>query len=633
MKPATPGGTSRYLGFGAFRIDLHVKVLLRNGNPVPLTPKAIDTLLALVAQPGRIVTREELMETVWPNTAVEENNLSQNISMLRKVLGDSPDGGQYIQTVPKRGYRFVADVTLIEEPLAARSEDGHAASIARGLRRSPIVWIAVPLAALLSLLTVLVAERRQGTGQHPAARIRSLAVLPFVNVSPDPDRQYFADAMTDELITGLAEIRSLRVVSRTSVMRYKNSRDPLSRIAGQLGVDAVVEGSVLATGGRVRIAARLIQASTDRHLWAGNYEGELGHAVTLQDTVAREIVAQIRTKLTPHEGLPIARQRQVDPAAYQQYLLGRFFQNRRTLPCIRKSIAYFELSLARDPRYARAYAGLAASYALLGFYGEKADTVMPKARMYSLEALRLDDSLAEAHASLGAVKAVYDWDWSGAAEEFRSAIATNPNYVSAHHWYAVLDLAPQGRSGEAIEQMQQAQAIDPVSPVILTDLGWVHALAGHRREAAEAYNKALELDPDFLEAHDRLCQYYLINGPRQRWLTEFERAQTLGSRSAYAAALKRAYTASGFEGALRAATRLKSPEYGSAMYFSANGDRKKAISALERAYGQRESGLIYIKVDPMLAGLRSDLRFQAILRRMHLVEGVPGLGLPTQPAR
>ncbi len=632
---------ARYLEFGPFTLDRTEHVLVSNGKPVPITPKAFATLEALVERRGHILGRDELMKIVWPEVVVEENNLAQSICLLRKILGAGQGTSHFIETVPKRGYRFVARVTEWEErspgpeskaaeaqlPQRAAESEAEAQPAAAVRRQAPVAprgrkilgtkQIAA-LAAVVVLVAVGLAIHRRGSARAGAGRIRSLAVLPLENLSHDPNQDYLADGMTDELITDLAEIHALRVVSRTSVMRYRNTNEPLPQIAHELNVDAVVEGAVFSSGNRVRITAQLVQASSDRHLWARSYEANLDDALTLQDTVAREIAEAIQIKLTPNERLHLANPRVVDPAAHSDYLLGLYFLNRRTQPSIEKSIAYFNRAAAREPGYAPAYAGLADAYLLLGFYGVEPQKVMPKAEAAAHKALSLDDSLPDAYAALGAVEAIYGWDWARAGREFRRAITLNPNYAPAYHWYAVLDLVPQGRFDEALEQMKKAQALDPASPLMNTDLGWIYFIAGDDQRALEQFHQALQLDPNFLEALDRLTQFYFVRGPRDKALAEWEKAGTVVGQTQLIAAVKSAYETSGYPAALREIARRTRLGYMGAMYCALAGEKARAFVALNLAYALRDPGLIYVKVDPTLASLHSDPRFKKLTRGMGL---------------
>jgi len=447
--------------FGPFRLIPDEGLLLRHDRPVPLTPKALETLVVLVQNSGHLVEKDELLGKVWPDSFVEEATVAQNVFTLRKVLGDTPDGHQYIETVPRRGYRFVAAVRVLGDGTSA--SNGTAVEIQspslgaplpltegemQHMERPKAGWLARALAATavaLLLLLLLLKGWRRGQVEQPAATpIHSLAVLPLENLSSDSAQDYFADGITESLITDLAQVQGLRVISRTSVMQYKGTTKTVRQIGQELRVDSVVEGAVMRSGDRVRVSAQLVDARTDQHLWANNYDRELRDVLELQRDVAQTVAEQVRLKFAAQAGMPLSRPRPINPEAYENYLKGRYFWNRRSEEGFKKAIEYFDASLENDPNYAQAYAGLADAYALLGSLPNKAlprSEAMPRARTAALKALEIDDSLAEAHTSLAFVRMHYDWDFAGADREFRRAIELNPGYATAHHWYAYYWLA------------------------------------------------------------------------------------------------------------------------------------------------------------------------------------------------
>ena len=456
-----PAPEQQLYEFGPFQLDPSEGVLRQDGKPVSLTQKAFQTLLVLVENGGRLVEKDELLQKVWPDTFVEESTLSQNIFTLRKKLGNDESGAAYIETVPKRGYRFAARVSTRVAPAASSSAHSSAEESA------------------------------------DPARIRSLAVLPLQDHSGDPGQDYFADGMTEALITDLAKIKALRVISRTSAMQYKGARKSLPQIAAELGVDAVVQGSVLRSGSRVRITAQLIHARGDQHLWSESYERDFRDILSLQSEVARAIVDQIKIALTPQERVQLASAHPVNPQAHEFYLKGRFYWNKRSEEPVRKALAFFQQAIECDPTSGHAYAGLADSYNILGYYnGLLPREAFPKARAAAGKALELDESLAEGHAALGVVKRDFEWDWAGSELEFRRAIELRPAYADAHHWCGTL-LYVIGRREEGLRWKTKALELDPLSMVINTDVGRLLYFGRHYEEAAKLYRKAIASDPDF----------------------------------------------------------------------------------------------------------------------------------------
>jgi serine/threonine protein kinase/tetratricopeptide (TPR) repeat protein len=495
-------------------------------------------------------------------------------------------------------------------------------------RRRLVSWhmigIAVPGMLILAAL-VYVFLFRSPTVVAP--EIKSLAVLPLENLSRDPEQEYFAQGMTDELITSLAKISALRVISRTSVMRYKGTHKPLPEIARELNVDGVIEGSILQSGDRVRITAKLIQAKTDRHLWAKSYERDQRDVLALQDDVARAIANEIKVKLTPQEQARLTSACPVNPEAHEAYLKGRYEWNTRTEEGLKKSLRYFEQGLAVEPSYAAAYSGLADSYMILwnnGFLGP--DECIPKARAAALKAIEIDDNLAEAHTSLAYLMGNYDWNWIASEREFRRAIELSPSYANAHHWYA-LQLASMGRHEEAIEEIKKARQLDPLSPRINANVGGNLYQARQYDQALEELNKALELNPNDTVTHSLLGLAYLQKGKKQEAIAELLRAnQLIGNKGGTPLVLAQVYAFAGERDQARkmlekletqAKRRYVSPSQIGLIY-AALGERQQAFAWLERAYEQRDSLLLVLKVDARFDPLRSDPRFQDLLRRVGL---------------
>ncbi len=460
-------------------------------------------------------------------------------------------------------------------------------------------------------------------------RIESLAVLPLANFSRDPDQDYFADGMTEALITNLSRVSSLRVISRTSVMQYKGAKKPLPEIAKELQVDAVVEGSVERSGNRVRISAQLIYAATDAHLWADSYDRELRDVLALQSEVAQAIASEVNAKVTAEERVRLASTHPVNPEAYDAYLRGRFYQNKRTESALRKSVEYFQQAIQKDPSYALAHAGLADSYTLLGqllYAVLPPSETMPKSKAAALWALQIDNTLGEARTSLAYIELIYDWDWVKSQEDFKRAIEFNPNYAQAHHWYA-LYLAVMGRQLESIAEMKRAQKLDPLSSIVNTSVGWMLYYSRRYDEAIGQFRKVLELDPDFFVTHWELGLAYEQKGMYEEARSEFERARTLSpDNTVILASLGYVYALSGRRTEaleiLNELTKLSKQRFVSPYVIGelnvGLGANDQALKWFEEAYHQRDNWLIFLKVDPRLDAIRSSARFQALLSRLGL---------------
>jgi TolB-like protein/Tfp pilus assembly protein PilF len=497
--------------------------------------------------------------------------------------------------------------------------------------RTPAAAVVIGVAALLVLATVLIGLNVAGLrdrllGRAIAPRIESLAVLPLENLMGDPAQEYFVDGMTEALITELAQISALRVISRTSVMQYKAARKPLPQIAKELNVDAVVEGSVQRSGDRVQITVQLIQAPTDRHLWAKPYERELRDVLVLQREVASAIANEIKIKVTPQEQAQLARARPVSPEAHEAYLRGRYYWNLRTEDGLKRGIEYFLQAIEKDPGYALAYAGLADSYAVMSGWNLMAPKEgYPRAKAAAFKALEMDETLAEAHASLGDARYVYDWDWVGAEKEYKRAIELNPGYATAHQWYAEY-LSRMGRHNEAIAELKRAQELDPLSLMINAIGGWIFVCARRYGEAIAQCRRTLELNAGFYPAHGNLGRVYEQEKLYDEAISEYQKAKALEAGNPFLAAdLARGYAAAGRKTeALKIISNLRelskrryvSP-YKVAQIYVALRDFDQACAWLEKAYDEHSYDLTGAKVDPTLDRLRSDPRFQDLLRRMN----------------
>jgi len=594
----------------------------------------------LLERPGETVTREELRNRLWTaETFVDfDHGVNKAVNRIRGALGDSATSPRFVETVARRGYRFIADVRIVEgtpidrpeaptpelvpvedQPFAAVAAPSSSDSLRRWL---PWMISGVALALASAVLVVWTLQSRAGRPEL----IRSLAVLPLENLSGDVAQEYFADGMTDELIATLGQIGALRVISRTSVMPYKRVRKPLPQIARELNVDAVVEGTVLRSGGQVRITAELIEAPADKHLWSETYDGDLRDTLTLQNKVARAIAEQIRINLSPQEQAALKHGNVVDPQAYEAYLKGRYFWNKRTGNDFEKAVEYFGQAIERDPNYAQAYSGLADTYALLGDweYGVLAPReAFPRAKAAAIKALQLDDTLGEAHTSLAFCLDGFDWDLQSADREFRRGIELNPGYATAHHWYA-WHLSLLGRNNEAIAELRRAQTLDPLSLIIKADLAELLLIAHFTEESIRQSRKTIEMDVNFPLAHNQLALAYLQSQRYGEAISELQKAVQLSAGSPTCTAnLARAYAVSGRRAeAVQLLDDLKKPRgsYSNAaeiaVVYAALGDKDQAMTWLDKGYEERFNPGVLLR--PGFDPLRSDPRFQGLERRVGL---------------
>ena len=657
----------RVFEFGDFKVDCDRFELSRAGRTLKLERKPMELLILLAAGNGHLITRTEIIERLWDSEVFvdTEHGINTAIRKIRQVLGDDPERPRFVQTVTGKGYRFIAPIGTVDPSLSGDQsrlspteanplEVGGAAAAPMPTTASPtqsqtvldasqhsdatpgnarnsriILWLAAfGAAAVFAFIAVSPAGRGLAArflGLSARPQISSLAVLPLDNLSGDPSQDYFADGMTDELITNLSKISALRVISRTSVMAYKNAKKPLPQIARELNVDAVIEGSVLRSGDRVRITAQLLHAPTDRHLWAQSYEGDLRDILALQSEVAQAVAREIKIVVSPQEQTRLASARPVNPEAYRLCLLGRFLWNKRTEEGFKSAIDHFQRALEIDPAYAPAYAGLADSYILqgLGFLPPK--EAISRGKTAAQKALDIDDSLAEAHTSLAMACTAYDWDWSACEEEFKRAIELNPNYATAHHWYGD-HLSNMGRHAQAIAEVQRAQQLDPLSPTISACLAYRYFYARQYQEAIRRLRETVSLFPEFARAHRWLGDTYMANGAHQEAIVAYQKAMSLsGASAAEVAALGQAYAKGGIRGyylwelrRLREESKHRYVEAAAFASLSAGlGEKDQAFSYLEKAYADREYGLTVLKIEPAFDPLRSDPRFQDLLRRMN----------------
>jgi len=635
-----------FFAFGPFLLDADEQVLSREGRAVSLPPKAFDTLLVLVGHSGHILMKDELMKQVWPEAYVEENNLQQSISALRKVLEDGAGESRYIETVPKRGYRFVADVKQVtgesvesiaaertratltieeEEPTDVQEEASAAVVPHRGQSlRLPVLLACALLVALAAAGYYFRAQRAEPSAPPS---VRSIAVLPFKPLVEASRSEILEMGMADSLIMRLSNLGHLTVRPLTAVRRYTDMDQDAVKAGQELRVEAVLEGNIQRLGDRIRVRVSLVRIADAQPLWAEQFDEKFTDILAVQDSISERVAGALLVKLTGEERGLLKKRYTENTEAYQLYLKGRYFWNKRTEESLNQAIDYFNQAIDIDPNYALAYAGMAVSYDLLRAIGSLPPMeAMPKTKAAAIKALEIDDTLAEAHTALARIKLNYDWDWSGAERDFKRAIELNPNYPTGHHWYAWY-LAAMERHTEAIAEMKRAQELDPLSLVINTDVGWIFYYARQYDQAIAELQKTLEMDPDFVRAHLRLGLSYLQKSMNKEAIETLQKATDISERSTEIVAfLGYAYAISGNkseaqkilndlqEGSRR---RYVSPYY-IAVIYTGLGEKEQAFKWLEKAYEERSGRLVYLEVEPMFDPLRADPRFTDLLRRVGL---------------
>jgi TolB-like protein/DNA-binding winged helix-turn-helix (wHTH) protein/Flp pilus assembly protein TadD len=627
--PAKPNVVS----FGAYDFNPYSKELRKEGMRVRLEGQPLAILQLLLERPGELVTREELQKKLWPrDTFVDfEHSLNAAVKRLRSALNDSADHPRYIETLARRGYRFVAPVRgFVPEGESEKAVlvPGQWAPVRFHGRR---LWLVTAIAVCVIGIAGWGWRHWRNRPAIPAVpAVRSLAVLPLQNLSGDPSQEYVADGMTEELIGRLAKVHDLRVISRTSAMHFKKTQLSVPEIAKTLGVDAIVEGSVIREGSQVRVHAQLIRGATDEHIWTGEYQREFRSLLALQEEVARSIAERIEISLTPQERVTLASTPPVDPEAYEDYLKGRYYFNQRTEDALSKSIGSFQNAIARNPSYALAYSGLADAYAMLGFRGGfPSKDALSRAKAAALKAIELNDTLAEPHASLAFIAETYEWEWATAEREYNRALQLNPGDARVHHWYAGY-LMYVGRLEDGISEARRARDLDPLSLPVNNALAGRLLVTDRYDEALGQVQKTLGLDSHFAPAHQTLGWIYLRGGKREEAIQEFlEALQLAGSDDtdmmldlgfAYA-------TAGDRREARRMLAKLRSlherglvPSGSIAILYGALGELNEAFAWLEKAYKERDPQLTYLKAGRRFEPLRHDPRFQKLMHRVGLPE-------------
>ena len=658
--------------FGQFRIDPDERLLLREGKPIPLTPKAFETLLALVENSGHVVKKDDLMRRVWPDAFVEEVNLAQNVSALRRAL--DTNGEQYIETVPKLGYRLIAKArpirapgeTVDEAPLGREQDADTGADPGKTERKyrfigsvgppasafggevnlarlkpetesGSIAPLAPPVSPKIALtrtkvfVLAIIFAALAGTALYfafPRERvIDSIAVLPLVNATLDPNSDYLSEGLTDGLINGLSQLPNLTVKSERSVARYKGPDIDPQLVGRELGVRAVLVGKLVQHGDSLSISVELVDAQDDNHIWGAEYTRKLSDIAGMQETISKEIAERVRPKLSGEQKAYIAKPQTQNAEAYALYLKGRFYWKKRTEEGLREGLAYFEQARQKDPNYALAYAGLADSYNMLGIWQYVAPhEAAPKAKAAALKALELDPLLPEAHASLGMLKTVYEWDWARSEDEIKEALRLNPSYETAYRWYATI-LDGTERHEEVIASSRHALELDPTSLLNSASLGFELYMVRKYDDAVAQLQKTLAMDPNYFPTHHWLALTYIQKSMPEEALEEARKAADLSKESPIGmSTLAQAYAASGnakaARGILQRLEATSQSHYISsfeiATIFTSLNESDHAFESLQKAYENRDCNLFRLRVDPRFDRLRSDPRFADLLRRIGL---------------
>jgi len=575
----------RAVRFGAFEVDLQARELRKRGLRRKLQEKPFQILEMLLERPGEVVTRQELRERLWPDTYVGfDRSLNTAVNTLRRALGDSPENPRFVETHSRRGYRFIAPAEASEPARPAISQPGEA--------------------------------------------IRSVAILPFENVGADPEMEYLSDGITESIISNLSQLPRVRVMARSTVFRYKGQGIDPKAVGRDLRLHAVLTGRVVPHGDTLTIGVELVEVENGWRLWGEVYTRNLSDIFAVQEDISREISTKLRLQLTGEEKKALAKRYTENAEAYRDYLKGRYYCSKMTPDALQKSVVSFRQAIEKDPHFALAYAGLADAHNLFAFFGLRpAQEVMPLAKAAALEALELDDALAEAHVALGSIRKVYDWNWPDAEKEYQRALELSPNYAAAHHGYADY-LAALGRTQEAIREIIKAQELDTLSLVYSMEIAWNWFMAREYERALEQSFKTLEMEPLFTPAQHTLGLAYEQLGKHEEAIAAFQRALAgSGGNPVALAALTHAYAVAGRS---REATKKLSelrqlsktayvPPYWMALAHAGLGEDQAAFEWLERAHGEHDVWLVWLKREPRFDVLRSDPRFEDLLQRIGLL--------------
>ena len=607
--------------FGAFGIAAGKRLLLKNGEPVALTPKAFDTLLYLVENRGRVVSKDELMTAVWPDTVVEENNLNQNISTLRRVLGENPGDNQYIATVPGKGYQFVAEVEKKGIGTADKAGDGIAHS---GKRK----WLVAAFGVLVGLGIAWAGYQTwtRHSGSEDPGSVRTLAVLPFKPLVAAGGNEVLEMGMADTLITKLNGVSELQVRPVAVVRRFTDAGEDPVVVGRELRVDAVLDGSIQQYGQRIRMTVRLVRTKDGKQIWSNKFDEDAGDIFALQDSVSERVAQELTGKLTSEEQARLRKRYTDDTQAYELYLKGSYFWEKRTPEGTTKAIDYFEQALARDPKYALAYTGIANCYSAMPISNDvPSPEAFSKAKEAAKRALEIDPDLAEAHVSLAYANYFFDWDWEGSRKEYTRALSINPNSSVAHWGYGLL-LSSLGEHAHAIAELDQALKLEPAWSLTGALKGHVLFQARRYPEAIAQLQKTLEMDRNFWITYIELGKTYASAGRYDEALQSLQKARELSSGTSETLSLM-GYTyaiAGQRPAALKMLDELNAigkekyvPPYNLALVYCGLGNRAESLRWLERAYAEKDVHMVFLGVDPKWDGIREDPEFARLARKMN----------------
>lgn len=627
---------SKVYEFEEFRLDAKNHRLFRreSGRLVPLTPKAVELLLVLIQNKGRILSKDELLEAVWDNSFVEEANLSQTIFVLRKTLGENTKEPRFILTAPNRGYQFIASVRqvgtedeIFEESFLSdtqQSETEKQETKDQG-QKTNLIWLAA--APLVLLLAFGVYWFYPSAKPATVSEIKTIAVLPFEDLSAEQTETYLGVSLADALVNKFGGLKQISVRPTRTVLKYADSREDAQKIGRELQVDAVLDGRIQRIGDRIRLSVQLVRTADNATIWTENFDDKFSSFFAVQDSISQKVMQSLAVQMDESERRRFERRGTENAEAYQAYLRGRFFWNKRTIENLLKSIGHFEQAIEKDPNFALAHTGLADCYQLLAEYGAATPhEAFPKAKAAANKALELDDQSAEAHTALAYTQTFYDWDWTGAEQSFKRALELNPNYATAHQWYGEY-LSVMGRFDEARVHFERAIQIDPVSPILLTDLAAFYHSQGTPDQEIEQAQKVIEIDPNFAYGHFYLGFGYERKGMNAEAVDAFDKTMTLfGEPTDSVEELNAAFAKSGMEGFWR--KRLEQIEtrphlkyfqaYSKALVQIRLGDKEGTLKSLNQAAQQRDRWIVHAKYQPEFDRLREDPRFQDLLRRMNL---------------
>ncbi len=587
-----------------------------NGKTTRLEPKMVEVLVCLAEHAGGTVSKDELHQRVWGDTFVTDDVLTRCISELRRALEDDPREPHVIQTIARKGYRLVPQVSPVKKKTSRR-------------------YLIAPLVLLATLVAGLAYIRLR----HPPAAIHSLAVLPLKNLSGDPEQEYFADGLTDELTAALAKLGTLRVISRSSAALYRDTPKPLPQVATELNVEAVVTGSVERSGNRVRVRTRMVRAGTDEVLWAESYDRDLGDVLRLEGEVSQAIAREIGIKLTPQVQRRLEHKPTPNPEAREAYLRARYFFDRDDKEGATKCLQYFQEAIAKDPNYAAAYAGLSRCIDLGTSFNLMSELeAAPKIKAAAMKAVELDEELGEGHAELGDYYFNRAWDFSAAEREYKRALELDPNSSVAHSYYSFF-LQRIGRADESVKEIYRARELDPLSLDMADNVAWTLLYSRRYDEAVDQFHRVLEMNPNFRRARWGLARTHELKGTYTEAISECLKIPALPNIDAFAKAMfktrcslyEKVFTTSDaehvnrnwFESArqeIKDSIKRDDDSYFIATLYAASGATEKALDLLERGYAQHDSSLLELKIDPRLDNLRSSPRFQELVRRMNFPE-------------